>query len=211
MKNKIKPRRLLATIILISIAYLVIIIAALHFLSPGYNPIKQTTSEYVVGRYGFLMTSVFLSMSIACMALVAGLYKTMPATSQSRIGLALVVIFAIQALVAMFFPVNPTGTPITASGLVHRIIGPIGFLCFTIGALLISDSLKKDKQFDTVQRPARILSWLILAMFIITTVGIITQSFGGLGQRILLALMVVWFILIALNLSSITESKKIKI
>jgi hypothetical protein len=157
------------------------------------------------------MTSVFLSMSIACMALVAGLYKTMPATSQSRIGLALVVIFAIQALVAMFFPVNPTGTPITASGLVHRIIGPIGFLCFTIGALLISDSLKKDKQFDTVQRPARILSWLILAMFIITTVGLITQSVGGLGQRILLALMVVWFILIALNLSSITESKKIKI
>ncbi len=68
----------LATVGLASMAYFVVIIVALHFLRPDYNPIRQPTSEYAVGPYGSLMTSAFFSMSLASWALVIGLYQGVP-------------------------------------------------------------------------------------------------------------------------------------
>ena len=79
----------LTTLALISIAYFVAVIVTLHFLRPDLNPISRPTSEYAVGPYRFLMTTAFLSMSVASLSLVTGLYKGMPQSARSRIGLML--------------------------------------------------------------------------------------------------------------------------
>ena len=63
----------IVTVVFVGSTYFVVIISALHVLRPDRNPLQQPTSEYAVGRYGWLMTSAFFSMSLASCALVLGL------------------------------------------------------------------------------------------------------------------------------------------
>lgn len=116
----------LTTLALIGIAYFVIVIVTLHFLRTDLNPISRSTSEYAVGPYGFLMTTAFLSMSVASLSLVIGLYKGMPQSARSRIGLILLGIWGVGVLVAMSFPINPEGSRQTITGIIHRFNGPFG-------------------------------------------------------------------------------------
>jgi hypothetical protein len=180
---------------------------SLHFLNAGYDPIRQTTSEYVNGHYGCLMPTVFLSMSMASLALITGLRLALSSSVRSLAGLVLMGIFGAQAIVAMFFPVNLQGTPMTPSGRVHHILGLLGFFCLTIGVILISRSFKKDKDFFSLYKPTSVMSWIILTMFVSVFLNLYTKSgFAGLSQRILLAVLCVWFIIIAMRLNAITKT-----
>jgi hypothetical protein len=76
-----------ATVGIISMGWFVIVMIALHLLRPDHNPIRRTTSQYVIGQYGNLMSSAFLALSIASLALVLALRKRVTAYSAGRIGL----------------------------------------------------------------------------------------------------------------------------
>jgi hypothetical protein len=205
-KNRIKMGNQLATLALISITYFVVVIVALHFLRPDHNPIKQTTSQYVVGPYGILMTTAFFSISLASFALVVGINLGISSSARSRIGLGLMSIWVISALIAMIFPINLEGTPITTSGIVHRINGPLGFLCLALGAVLVSRAFKKDENWRPLYRPAFIIACLMLAMTMVTSVNIVTElGYAGLSQRILLVLFLIWILLTAVHLHAISR------
>ena len=68
-----KPVAHLATVAIVGTALFVVLIAALHFLSPEFNPIERPTSEYATGPFGYLMTAAFLALSLSTWALVIGL------------------------------------------------------------------------------------------------------------------------------------------
>jgi hypothetical protein len=198
-----KTLKTLTTLALIGIAYFVAVIVTLHFLRPDLNPISRPTSEYATGPYGFLMTSAFLSMSVASLSLVIGLYKGMPQSARSRIGLILLGIWGVGVLVAMSFPIDPEGTRQTTTGIIHRINGPLTFLSLTIGTILVSKSFSRDKNWRPIHRSALSLSVIILVMFIITGVNIaIASGFEGLCQRVFLIVFATWFILTTLQLRS---------
>ncbi len=193
----------MATIALASITYFVAAIAALHFLRSDINPIKQATSEYAVGPYGILMTSAFFSMSIASLALVAGLYQGLTPAARSKIGLGLLGLGAVGVLIAAAFPIDLQGAPQTIHGTIHQVNGPITFLSMSVGAIFVSLRFKQDKNWRTLHRPALILSLVMLLEFIGTGLAIATESgFGGLGQRVFLATFVTWFLVTAARLRS---------
>ena len=193
----------LTTLALISIAYFVIVIVTLHFLRPDLNPISRPTSEYAVGPYGFLMTTAFLSMSVASLSLVIGLSKGIPQSARSRIGLILLGIWGVGVLVAMSFPIDPEGSRQTITGIIHRINGPLGFLSLTIGTILVSKRFGRDTHWRPIYRTALSLSLVMLAAFIITAVNMATDSgFGGVSQRVFLIVFTTWFILTTLHLRS---------
>jgi hypothetical protein len=194
----------IATLAVAGIAYFALIIVALHFLRPDLNPLSQPTSEYAVGPYGLLMTSTFFSMSLASFALVIGLYQGVSQRARSRIGLALLGIWAVGVLIAMTFPIDPEGAPQTISDTIHGINGPLAFLSLTAGTILVSRRFKQDEKWRPFHRSALILSLVMLAAFIATFVNIATGSgFAGLCQRIFLVAFVTWFFLTATRLRSI--------
>lgn len=194
----------LATVVLLASTYFGIIIIALHFLRPDYNPISEPTSRYAVGPYGFLMTSAFLSMSLATWALVIGLYRGLSKPARSRIGLGLLGIWGIGLLIAMMFPIDLEGAPQTTSGTIHRINGPLVFLSLTAGTILVSRPFKQDARWRPFQRSALILSLIMLTATIATLLNVVTGlGFAGLCQRIVLAVFVAWLLLTAARLRSI--------
>lgn len=193
----------LATLALMCIAYFVLAIIALHFLRPDVNPIRRPTSEYAVGEYGFLMTTAFFSMSVASFTLLLGLYKGVRRPAQSRIGLVLLGIWGVGVLVAMTFPINPEGTQLTTISTIHRINGPLIFLCLTLGTNLISRRLRRDENWQSFYHTALTLSLIMLVMFIITVVNVAAKTgFEGLCQRAFLVTFITWFILTTLHLHS---------
>jgi Protein of unknown function (DUF998) len=194
----------MATVAIVGIAYFTLIIVALHFLRPDLNPLSRPTSEYAVGPYGFLMTSAFFSMSLASFALIIGLYQGVSQRARSRIGLALLGIWAVGVLIAMIFPIDPEGAPQTISGTIHGINGPLTFLSLTAGVILVSRRFSQDRKRRPFHRTAVILSLVMLAVFIATFVNLATESgFAGLCQRIFLVAFVTWFFLTATRLRSI--------
>src|SRR5215203_2136388 len=192
-----------ASVALVGSTYFALIIVVLHFLRPDLNPISQPTSQYAVGPYGFLMTTAFFSVSLGSFALVIGLYRGVSQRARSGIGLVLLGIWAVGVLIAMSFPIDPEGAPLTISGTIHRINGPLAFLSLTAGTILVSRRFKQDRLWRPMHRSAVILSLVMLAAFIATILNIATASgFAGLSQRIFLVAFVSWFLLTAARLRS---------
>lgn len=192
-----------ATIALVGIAYFAVVIIALHVLRSDHNPIRRPTSEYAVGPYGFLMTSAFFSMSVASLALVAGLYQGLSQPARSRIGLGLLGLWGVCALIAMTFPIDLEGVPPTLSGTIHRINGRLAFTSLTVGVILVSWRFKQDQKWRPYHRFALILSLVMLAAYIATPLAFATESeVVGLIQRTSLATFVTWFLLTAARLRS---------
>jgi hypothetical protein len=200
-----KQLKTIATVAIASVAYFAVIIVALHFLRPDLDPMNQPTSQYAVGPYGFLMTSAFFSMSIASFALLIGLYQGVPQPARSRMGLTLLGLWGMGVLIAMLFPIDLEGSPQTIAGTIHRINGPLAFLCVTVGTILLSRRFKWDETWRPLHRPALILSPVMLAAYILTFLSIATNlDFAGLTQRIDLAALVTWMLLIAARLRALT-------
>jgi hypothetical protein len=196
--------QLLTTIALIGICLFIILIIILHFLPTGYNPLRGPTSEYAVGKYGFLMTIAFLSMSVGSFTLVIGLYKGILKSAGLKIGLILLTIWSVGLLIAMSFPIDLDHADPTMHGKIHRVNGPLIFLSLTIGAILISVGFKRDKNWRSVYRPALTLSMIMLFIFLSVIVSFATGlSYEGLLQRFYLITFSAWFIIVALYLRRI--------
>jgi hypothetical protein len=194
----------IATVAMAATVYFVMVLIALHVLRTDYDPIALPTSVYAVGPYGFLMSSAFFSMSLASLALLIGLHRGVSGSARSRIGLGLLGVWAVGVLIAMTFPIDLPGAAQTISGTIHRIDGPLAFLCVTVGAILVSWRFQEDKKWRRFYRPAMILSLLMLAAYIATFVSFATASgFLGLAQRIDLAALVTWMLLTAARLRSV--------
>lgn len=184
----------------------VLAITALHVLRPDHDPIARTTSQYVGGPYGFLMTSAFAAIGLACAALATGLHRSLPAGARARLGIGFMGAFCVGALLAMIFPINPDGTPLTTAGAIHRVVGPITFLCLLVGVFFLSQSFARDDRWSSLHRPGVILSAVMAVFFVAMSLSIAARlGVAGLFQRLLLLAFLIWFFLSAWRLHSVTS------
>ena len=203
--ERVRP---IAMMVIAGVLYFAVIIVALHFLRPDLDPISRPTSEYAVGRYGYLMSTAFFSMSLAAFILVVGLYQGITLAARSLIGLVFLGLWGIGVLIAMIFPMDAEGALPTLSGMIHQVAAPFTFLSVTLGISLVSRRLKLDDQWRPFYRPALFLSPIVWLGFAGTFLSFITQSgFMGLAQRITLATIVTWMLLAAFRLRSVAARR----
>ncbi len=119
-----KQLSVLGAVAIVGTTAFLVLIAALHFLSPDISPVDRPTSEYATGPFGYLMTSAFVALSCATWALVIGLHRDLPRAGVHRTGLVLLGIWGICLLAAATFPIDPEGAAQSAAGTIHRINGP---------------------------------------------------------------------------------------
>jgi hypothetical protein len=192
----------LATVAIVGTAFFVVLIAALHFLSPEFNPIERPTSEYAVGPFGYLMTSAWVALSLATWALVIGLRRDLSRPAQSRLGLGLLGVWGIGLLVAAAFPIDLDGAPPTLAGTIHAINGPLIFLSLIVGMNLVSGRFKHDVRWRPIHRFASVLALSLIPLFIAGGLAAANATGAGIAQRILTLTFATWFVLTALRLRS---------
>jgi hypothetical protein len=196
-----------ATLAIAGSAYFALAVAALHFLKPDLDPVSRMTSEYANGAYNFVMTSAFLAMGVGCLALVAALYREVPRRSLSAAGLVFFGLWAVGVLVAMIFPIDPGGVPVTLAGTIHQTAGPATFLCAAVGVSLLSWRFGRDEQWQPLQPVALALSAVIALGFVATAYFFFTGTeLAGLAQRVVLAAVVAWIVLVASKLRTASAS-----
>ena len=185
--------------------YFLLVIIAMHVLSPGIDPVNRPTSEYAIGPFGYLMTSAFVALSVATWSLVLGLHRTLDPQGAQRIGLFFLGWFGIALLIAAVFQIDAEGAPDTFHGSVHRISGPIAFLSLTLGTNFTTRLFRLHESWRRISRVATVLALAMIPEFI---AGGVTASRGvgaGIAQRIMIATFATWYLVVGARLRSTDE------
>jgi hypothetical membrane protein len=207
-RQRLAPSRTkpLARLTLAGVAVYLAIDVLLAFLRPGYSLVYNAESDYGRGPWYWVMDINFLLRCALSLAVAAALYRVIRVDGRSRAGLVLLVTWAVCSGLLAFFADNPEGTPTTASGIVHLILGFIAFTCITIGTILISASLMPDPAW----RPA---APVLLAISIAGAVAYLLpyvphkhyHAPGGLYERIFLGLELLWIVVGAIVIARRTQ------
>ncbi len=118
----------LATLSIISGILSLLCLAALHFVSPEYQPSWRMVSEYALGKHKWLITLFFVSWSL-CTLFSACLLWNVVDTTWAVLGVVLVFVTAIGALMGGLFDVQHK---------LHGLAFGLGVPFMPIGALIIA-------------------------------------------------------------------------
>lgn len=191
-------RRVLGWVVIGSLAYYVPILTLLHLLRPDVNPLARVTSEYAVGPFGALMVSTFFILSLALVALGIGLARSLSLPVRSSAGILLLLLSAVAVAIAGVFPVDVgTVTPVSPTGWVHRIAATTAFPAITIGALLLSGRFRRNAAWRDLAWIGMLVGSAGLLLFAAILVVLLERGLAGAAQRVLLALIVTWMLLVA--------------
>lgn len=174
-----------------------VFLTALHILSPEFDPSWRMVSEYALGNYSWVLSLMFVTWTISCVALVFAI-KSDVRTIGGKIGLGFLLVSALGMSMASVFDVNHN---------LHGLAAMIGMPSLPIAAILIGVSLGRNPAWTSAGRSvlwAAVLSWMGL---ILMNVAIFTGfsptgeanpgAWFGWANRFLILAYNVWLMVVA--------------
>lgn len=201
-----KARPLLANLATGLFVYFVVILIVLHGLRPDYTPIDHMISDYAVGRFGGLMTSAFMAMSLGCLCLSLGLWRDGPRTATSLIGRIFLLVVFVGALVTAAFATDLEGLPDTQHGNIHTISFLVNVVGILLAALTLSFSFGADARWKRFRPAALILAFLLIIAFVGQFLTLHRGMPYGITNRIFVTVMMVWLIAVAWRLRTVSKA-----
>jgi len=134
-------------------ATFVVLLIALHFIEPEFDPSWRFISEYELGRFGWVMSLAFLCLAISYVTLFIAI-RLQLRTIAGRIGLALLLVSAVGLAMAGIFTTDPITTSpedATTSGMLHGVGGSLG-IAMTFAAAIISWNLARNPSWSSARR-----------------------------------------------------------
>ena len=175
-----------------------VLLAALHGLSPEFDPSWRMVSEYALGDFGWVLALMFLSMALSCVALFLAI-KSQIRTIGGKIGLG----FLLAAVVGMAM-----GSVFDITHSLHAVAALIGNPGMIIAALLISVSLSRNPAWSPLRR--RLLwtaqpPWIFFALMLTVLFVGLSRTGGEFGpdvpigwpNRLLMLAYGVWLMVVA--------------
>jgi len=157
-------------------AMTLLLLAALHVLSPEFAPSWRMISEYALGSYGWVLSLIFLSMGISAWALALAIWSQIR-TNAGKAGCWLLVVAGAGGALASWFDIRHE--------IGHAIAGLLGVVGFPIAAMLLSISLGRSRDWIGAKRGLLCLanlSWIAVVALVATLVIMTIQfsnAFGG--------------------------------
>ena len=159
----------------------ILLLAGLHVLSPEFAPSWRVISEYALGRYGWVLSLMFLCLGMGPWALAVSIWSQVP-TRAGKVGLWFLIISGLGGVMASYFDITHE--------IGHGIAGLLGVIGFPIAAMLLSVALGQNERWRPV-RPALLwvanLSWisvvLLVATLTVMTMQMLRLNGGHLPQH----------------------------
>lgn len=127
-------RRAAAWVAIAASAFVLVLLSALHLLSPEFDPSWRVVSEYANGHYGWVLSLMFATWAVGSWALACALWPILRGPV-GRVGLwFLVAAGAGEALGAAFDINHP----------LHGLAGLLGAGGLPVAAMLITVSLRRS-------------------------------------------------------------------
>ncbi len=154
---------------IVATAVTILLLGALHVLSPELAPSWRMVSEYAAGHYSWVLSLMFLSWSISSWALVVALRPEVQ-SGAGKVGLWLLIVAGIgEAMASIFDVTHEIG---------HGVAGLLGVIGFPIAAVLLSSALSRNKHWQRARRALRWsanLSWISVVV-LAATLAIMTMQ-----------------------------------
>jgi hypothetical protein len=139
-----------------------LLLAALHVLSPEFSPSWRVISEYALGHYAWVLSLMFLFWGVSSWALAVAIWSEVH-TRAGRIGSWFLIIAGVGEAMASAFDLRHE--------MGHGIAGLLGVIGFPIAALLLSVALSRTDTWNSARRGLlwlANLSWISVILLIAT-------------------------------------------
>jgi Protein of unknown function (DUF998) len=144
------------------------LLAALHVLSPEFDPSLRVVSEYANGRYGWVLSLMFASWAVSSWSLAIALWSHLKGIG-GKVAVSFLVAAGVGEGIASFCDINHPG---------HNLAGMIGVLSLPIAAMGISLNLAGAAEWLRAKRVLLVtanLTWLSLLLMVIALFALVTR------------------------------------
>ena len=199
-------RPLLPNLAIAFFAYFAIALIGLHFLRPDYTPVDHMISDYAVGRFGWIMTTAFISVSLGCLCLAIGLGRDGPKTVLVAIARVLMGIASLGLLVTAAFQTDLETVMVnTTHGNIHTLSFLVNIVSLFLAALSLSVSMGADAHWKSLRTPALILVAALAIAFVAQAMTLHRGAPYGITNRIFVVVLISWLMLIAVRLRTVSS------
>jgi hypothetical membrane protein len=179
----------------------------------NYSLVHNSISSLALTRIGFLQTIGFLALGLLIEIFTAGLLFNMKRARLFHLGIAILVFFGFAMLLIGAFRTDPAGTTDAArtiEGRIHGLTAQTAFTLFPFAILFLLPSIRRDPGWKNLFRYTQVTFVLALVLIVIIKVFKEPNSLFGLMERLLVANMILWVEVAAVNLFilSIKRGKK---
>jgi len=174
--------------------YFVAALLLLHVLRPDYTIIDHMISDYAVGRFGWIMTTAFLSLSMGCLALAVGLFLDGPTSWLGRIGAALLVVAFAGLIVTALFPTDLETVPSTPTGDIHTLSFQVNVVSVFLSTICLGLSYGGSPRWRRHRTPALVFAGLLVVAFVAQFLTLHRGAPYGITNRLFVAVLMAWLI-----------------
>jgi hypothetical protein len=200
--------RTAARLSLAATATFLVLLVALHFIKPEFDPSWRVISEHELGDYGWITVLAFLSLTLSCVALFVAIRSEIRTTG-GKIGLVLLLVSALGMTIAAIFttdPITASQDELTTHGNLHALGAALG-TGFPIAATLIGWSLARNQAWSPARRSllwSAGLAWIGFLVFALSMAVMFPDdgTFGpdvliGWPNRFMMLAYSVWLMVVA--------------
>jgi hypothetical membrane protein len=168
--------------------------------SPGYSLVNNSISSLALTSIGWLQTIGFLALGLLVEIFTAGLLFNVKRARWFHLGITVLVFFGFGMLLIGAFNTDPVGAARTIEGRIHGFAASTDFSLFAVAVLALAPSLRQDPDWQPLFRYS--LVTCVLAVLLGVTLRFFKDgsSWFGLVERILVANMIIWVEVAAINL-----------
>jgi hypothetical protein len=211
--TSLQHSRLLSQLAALAIAAQAILFASAWLLPlvSEYRLVGDNISELVLGRFGFMQTIAFLIAGLGTLGLAFAIRRFTHRTWGSLTGSLLVALYGLGAILVAIFPTDRIDTAAdvfaqSTTGLIHMLVALISFLGMIVGMFILTRTFGLIPEWRPLRRWSVLCAASALAFFIVQGEGPLV----GLLQRLMVATISGWMILVALRIRRLTQSSELK-
>jgi hypothetical protein len=172
-----------------------------------YGLIADNISELALGRFGGVQTAAFLTVGLGTLGLALAVRALTAGTWGSLAGSLLIAVYGAGAICSAVFPTDRIDSPgdlssLSATGTIHIGVSIVSFLSVIVAMFVLTRTFARDQRWRSFPRWAVLFPAGALVLMFLQTQGPLV----GLMQRLLVAMISAWLILVALKIRSIVTS-----
>ena len=187
------------------LAYAAIALLLMHVLRPDLAPASHMISEYAVGKFGWVMQSVFVGLSFGCAGLLVGLALNGPTSIAARLGVLLLAVASIGLTVSAIYPMDLPGTPATRAGELHDLSFMVNVGSIILAIVLLTASFGSDSRWRSYRRTSVVLLSLIALAFVLQFLTLHKGAPYGLANRFFITVLLAWLVATSVRLRNLTR------
>ncbi|MBI3610134.1 MAG: DUF998 domain-containing protein [Nitrospirae bacterium] len=170
---------------IVGVVVFIVIVVALHFLQPGYDPANQLMSELALGPHGWAMLPAFISLSLS----VFGLQAALGPFGASRALRLILVVASVFFLASGVFPLG-------AASELH-----IAFIIAAFILVVLAMYLLPSSAGHAGTLLPRMLSWGLAAGVAVSVALGDSLLPVGIGQRLAAISLLLWLAIVGWTLA----------